>query len=90
MYSDYAEAKTEIGAAIDFFNWERPHLSLGMKKPMNAYTGKEVPGKRLWKKKLPEICMYKQDVLSLQCRKQGSFKHCPALHHSVTSNKLMV
>lgn len=71
MYRNYREAKREIGNAIEFFNRERPHMSLGMKKPMDVYTGREEPGKNLWKKKRQESCTDKEETLSLECRKQG-------------------
>lgn len=71
MYRDYEEAKTEIANAIEFFNRTRPHLSLGMKKPMDVYTGKEKPGRNLWKKKTPGTCAGEEETLSLERRKQG-------------------
>lgn len=50
MYSCYEQANEEIAGTIDFYNWRRPHMSIGMKKPMEVYAG-EQPGKNLWKKK---------------------------------------
>ena len=50
MYSCYGQAKEEIARTIDFYNRRRPHMSIGMKKPMEVYTG-EQPGNNLWKKK---------------------------------------
>ena len=49
MFSSYDEALREIGRMIDFYNNVRPHMSIGMKKPLNVYAG-EVPGKNMWKK----------------------------------------
>ena len=57
MYRDYAQAKAEISAAIAFHNWKRPHMSIGMKRPMEVYRGEE-PGRKLWKKKTPNSCVY--------------------------------
>ena len=50
MYSCYEQAREEIAKTIDFYNRRRPHMSIGMKKPIEVYTG-EQPGKNLWKKK---------------------------------------
>lgn len=49
MFHDFEEAKREIARSITFHNWQRPHMSIGMKKPMEVYRG-ETPGKKLWKK----------------------------------------
>lgn len=49
MYLDYEHAKLEIEKAIAFHNYQRPHMSIGMKIPMNVYRSEE-PGKNLWKK----------------------------------------
>ena len=49
MYQDYGRAKLEIGNAIEFHNTLRPHMSIGMKRPMDVYRGEE-PGRNLWKK----------------------------------------
>lgn len=49
MYPDYEHAKLEIEKAIAFHNYKRPHMSIGMKIPMNVYRYEE-PGKNLWKK----------------------------------------
>lgn len=57
MYQDYGQAKAEISAAIAFHNWKRPHMSIGMKRPMEVYRGEE-PGRKLWKKKTPNSCVY--------------------------------
>lgn len=50
MYSCYEQAREEIGKAIDFYNRVRPHMSIGMKRPMEVYMG-EQPGGNLWKKR---------------------------------------
>jgi putative transposase len=50
MYQSYEQARKEIEKAIDFYNRIRPHMSIGMKRPMEVYMG-ERPGKNLWKKK---------------------------------------
>ena len=55
MFRDYEEAEREIGAMKDFYNYVRPHMSIGHKKPMNVYEGEE-PGMSLWKKKM-KTCM---------------------------------
>lgn len=49
MYQDYANAYEEISKMIEFYNYRRPHMSIGMKCPMDVYNGEE-PGKNLWKK----------------------------------------
>lgn len=49
MFKDYQEALREIGGMIDVYNNNRPHMSIGNKKPMDVYAG-EVPGPNLWKK----------------------------------------
>ena len=49
LFPNRDEAEKEIGAMIDFYNHERPHMSIGMKKPMDVYRG-EAPGPNLWKR----------------------------------------
>jgi putative transposase len=49
MYRCYEQAREDIGKTIDFYNRLRPHMSIGMKRPMEVYRGAE-PGKNLWKK----------------------------------------
>ena len=50
LFKDEIEARKEIAQMINFYNDQRPHMSIGMKKPMDVYYG-EVPGECLWKKK---------------------------------------
>lgn len=50
MYRDYDQANMEISKAIAFYNYKRPHMSIGMKCPMDVYRG-EQPGRNLWKKR---------------------------------------
>lgn len=50
LFKDEEDARMQIAGMIDFYNNERPHRSIGMKKPMDVYSG-EVPGKCLWKKR---------------------------------------
>lgn len=50
LFKDEDEARQQIARMIDFYNNGRPHMSIGMKKPMDVYYG-EVPGKCMWKKK---------------------------------------
>ncbi|WP_371291510.1 IS3 family transposase [Bacteroides sp.] len=50
LFKDEEDARMQIAGMIDFYNNERPHMSIGMKKPMDVYSG-EVPGKCLWKKR---------------------------------------
>lgn len=50
FYHDRKEAEADIAKAIEFHNCVRPHMSIGMKRPMDVYR-KEKPGKNLWKKK---------------------------------------
>ncbi|MDR0187268.1 transposase, partial [Prevotella brunnea] len=47
---DYDQANMEISKAIAFYNYRRPHMSIGMKCPMDVYRG-EQPGRNLWKKR---------------------------------------
>ena len=49
LFENETEARAQIAEMIEFYNYERPHMSIGMKKPMNVYDG-EVPGKSKWKK----------------------------------------
>ncbi len=49
MYKDWEQANTQIKGMVDFYNNRRPHMSIGMKYPMEVYKG-EMPGKNLWKK----------------------------------------
>ena len=46
LFKDEEDARMQIAGMIDFYNNERPHMSIGMKKPMDVYSG-EVPGKCL-------------------------------------------
>jgi len=49
LFKTQEHAREEISKMINFYNDERPHMSIGMKKPMEVYKG-ESPGKNLWKK----------------------------------------
>lgn len=49
LFRNEEQARQQIEQMIYFYNYQRPHMSIGMKKPMNVYQG-EVPGKNLWKK----------------------------------------
>lgn len=49
MYHDYDQAYHELSKAIHFYNFKRPHMSIGMKCPMDVYRGEE-PGRNLWKR----------------------------------------
>lgn len=51
LFEDYDQARYEIAKMIDFYNYERPHMSIGMQRPMNVYNG-EKPGSNLWNKKI--------------------------------------
>lgn len=51
LFHSREQAQQEISKMIDFYNYERPHMSIGMKKPMDVYEG-QVPGENLWKTKL--------------------------------------
>lgn len=53
LFQSEDQARKEITRMIDFYNYQRPHMSLGMKKPMDVYQGEE-PGKNLWKQKKKE------------------------------------
>lgn len=49
LFKSQQQARREISQMIRFYNYQRPHMSIGMKKPMDVYEG-EVPGENLWKK----------------------------------------
>lgn len=49
LFKEEHQAREQIANMIRFYNNERPHMSIGMKKPMEVYYG-EVPGKSAWKK----------------------------------------
>lgn len=49
LFKDEEQAWEEIAKMINFYNNERPHMSIGMKKPIDVYYG-EAPGESLWKK----------------------------------------
>lgn len=59
------EARERIGRFIDFYNNQRPHMSIGYQTPNEAHqqTGKQ---KRMWKKKVYESCENENKVVSLQ------------------------
>ena len=48
LFEDEQDARLQIAQMINFYNNERPHMSIGMKKPLEVYYGEE-PGKCLWK-----------------------------------------
>jgi len=50
LFKSEQQAKEKIAQMIQFYNCQRPHMSIGMKKPMDVYEG-EAPGDNLWKKK---------------------------------------
>lgn len=50
LFSSEEHARQEISRMIEFYNYHRPHMSIGMKKPMEVYAG-HLPGENLWKKK---------------------------------------
>lgn len=50
LFASEEQARREISKMIHFYNYERPHMSIGMKKPMDVYQGEE-PGENLWKRK---------------------------------------
>lgn len=52
LFSSEEQAREKIAQMISFYNYERPHMSIGMKKPMDVYGG-EIPGKNLWKREKP-------------------------------------
>ncbi len=54
LFESEEHARTEISKMIHFYNYMRPHMSVGMKKPMDVYDG-EMPGENLWKKKSVDV-----------------------------------
>lgn len=59
QYESYEQAYREVEDMIGFYNNERPHMSIGMKIPMDVYNG-EVPGRNLWKKSAKDDDMSKK------------------------------
>lgn len=55
LYHDMEEAEEDIARVIEFHNRVRPHMSIGMRCPMDVYR-KDEPGKNLWKKNMPSPC----------------------------------
>lgn len=51
LFKSEQQAREKIAQMIQFYNYQRPHMSIGMKKPMDVYEG-QVPGKNLWKKNM--------------------------------------
>jgi len=49
LFQTEDQAREEIAKMIEFYNYQRPHMSIGMKKPMEVYQGQS-PGKNLWKR----------------------------------------
>lgn len=49
LFANQQQAKEQIDKMITFYNHERPHMSIGLEKPMAVYQGLR-PGKNLWKK----------------------------------------
>lgn len=49
LFKDGNQARVQIAQMIEFYNNDRPHMSIGMKKPMDIYYG-EAPEKCQWKK----------------------------------------
>ena len=66
-FNDIGHAKQVIGRYIHFYNYRRPHMSIGYKTPALAHleTGEQ---KRKWKKKEypAKDCKDRQDSISLQ------------------------
>lgn len=50
LFKDQQQAQIKIRQMIEFYNSQRPHMSIGMKKPMEVYQG-ELPGQCRWKRK---------------------------------------
>lgn len=49
LFESQEHARGQISKMVYFYNYMRPHMSIGMKKPMEVYQG-EVPGENCWKK----------------------------------------
>lgn len=66
-------ARNVIGRFIHFYNYRRPHMSIGYKIPavVHMETG---PQKKMWKKKIyPEkVCNKGNNAISLPCRTTGA------------------
>lgn len=59
------EARERIGRFIDFYNNQRPHMSIGYQTPNEVHqqTGEQ---KRMWKEKIYASCRNEKKVVSLQ------------------------
>ena len=54
LFASYREAEQGIAGMIHFYNHIRPHMSIGMKTPMEVYRG-TAPGRNLWKTTKPTL-----------------------------------
>ena len=73
-YASVAEAKTGIGAWLDFYNTERQHQSLGYRTPQQIYQ------EGLWicgRSALPTGCASPASRASSESREMLAFAHIP-------------
>ena len=81
-FNSLEHARNVIGRFIHFYNYRRPHMSIGYKTPAVAHmeTG---PQKKMWKKKIYPEKMNDNgnNDISLPCRTTGADDGCN--HHTV-------
>jgi len=81
-FNNLEHARNVIGRFIHFYNYNRPHMSIGYKIPAVAHmeTGEQ---KKMWKKKNYPEKVYNNgnNDIPLPCRTTGSDEGCN--HHSV-------
>ena len=73
-YASVAEAKTGIGAWLDFYNTERQHQSLGYRTPQQTYQ------EGLWicgRSAVPTGCASPASRASSESREMLAFAHIP-------------
>ncbi len=68
-FNDIGHARNAIGRYIHFYNYRRPHMSIGYKIPAVAHLEKGIQKKMWQKKKYPSTSSNKKkDAISLQSR----------------------
>ena len=77
-FNDIEHARNVIARYIHFYNYHRPHMSIGYKVPALAHL-EQGEQKRMWKKKIyaSKSVKYEIDDVLLQSRTTGSGSACP-------------
>ena len=83
-FNSLEHARNVIGRFIHFYNYRRPHMSIGYKIPAVVHTETGAQ-KKMWKKKNYTKKMYNNENngISLPCRTTGEDDGCN--HHTVYS-----